>query len=105
MNMQACDDFAKADAALNDSYKQIIAKDKEDALFLDGLKKAQRAWTAFRDAEVDANFPLEENQDLRGEYGSMYPMLYCTAQTDLTNQRRKTLESWLKDGAPYNIQG
>ena len=54
MNAEACDAYKRVDAQLNDAYKQILRDYQGDQTFLDKLKKAQRAWLAYRDAHLDA---------------------------------------------------
>ena len=91
-------DFGKADAELNSVWKSILAKYKDQPQFLDKLKAAQRLWLQFRDAELEAQYPLAKGQDARTQYGSMYPTCYSGAKAKLTRQRTEQLKAWL-DGA------
>src|SRR5215471_10453531 len=50
-NTDAQQEYAKADAKLNQVYKRILHDYAQDKLFLDKLKAAQRAWITFRDAQ------------------------------------------------------
>ena len=43
----------EADKALNAAYKELVAKYADDSLFRAKLKKAQRAWIAYRDLELE----------------------------------------------------
>lgn len=78
--------FKKADAALNATYAQLMAK-------LSGrsgqkLKLAQRAWIAFRDAECAL-------QGSAVEGGSAQPMVVATCMAGLTEQRVRELRAYL----------
>ncbi len=83
MNETALEDFQKADARLNVTYKKLLA-----SLDADGKKKliaAERAWVAYRDAQAD----FEADLEARG--GSMAPMIYNETCTELTEARIKEL--------------
>lgn len=92
MNESACQEFKKADAELNATYAKIRSEYKDDAAFLEKLQKAQKAWMAFRDAELEALYPAA---DKAAEYGSVFPMCLCTAQAALTAQRVEQLKRWV----------
>ena len=98
INECASKDFDTADKELNQTYKAILAKYKDDALFLTQLRKAQEAWIKFRDAELDAKFPLAPGKNPRVEYGSMYSMCYFSEKAQLTRQRSEQLKDLLKTG-------
>jgi uncharacterized protein YecT (DUF1311 family) len=89
MNECAGKAFDAADAKLNDAYKQIEGRLKDDAASKKLLVDAQRAWVAFRDAEC--NF----QGGPRAEAGSMYPMVVASCQAALTNGRLKDLQGYL----------
>lgn len=89
MNAQSRKDFKKADTELNTVYKKVIAL-LPDQKSVDLLRKAQRAWVAFRDA--NAAFHADE---MRG--GSAAPLLFYGQQTQLTKARLKHLQRYLKD--------
>lgn len=97
MNQCAADDYAKADKALNDVWKALMAKEKENKAYTNKLREAQRAWIAFRDAEVAAMYACAE-ENPRFCWGSMYPLLYNTELATLTEARTKTLKSYLEHG-------
>ena len=92
MNQEAAKNFKKADKELNSVYNQILKEYQADTKFITNLKVAQRAWIKFRDAEMNALFPEEDTQV---QYGSVFPMCWSTAITDLTNERVKKLKVWL----------
>lgn len=92
MQDKACDDFKKADAELNKAYKKILYEYKHDKVFIEKLKKAQKAWLTYRDAHIESIYPVE---DKASEYGSVYGMCYCTAKKELTEQRTKMLKQWV----------
>lgn len=91
MQSQTCAEFKKADEALNKTYKRILADYKNEKTFLEKLKKAQRAWLAYRDAHLEAIYPEED----KSYYGSVFGMCACTDKKELTEQRTKELKKWL----------
>lgn len=88
MNICAQEDYEKADAALNKVYGKVVGALSDDAHAKDLLKKSQRAWIAFRDAECDF-------QTVDNEGGTIYPMVYVGCQQSLTEARTKQLQSVL----------
>jgi uncharacterized protein YecT (DUF1311 family) len=93
MNQDACRQYKNADTDLNKVYNQILSEYKADTAFVPKLKAAQRAWLAFRDAQMEALYPEPDKQMA---YGSVFPMCHCTALTRLTKQRTQELRQWLK---------
>jgi uncharacterized protein YecT (DUF1311 family) len=89
MNECAGKAFNEADAKLNDAYKQIEGRLKDNAASKKLLVDAQRAWVAFRDAEC--NF----QGGPRAEAGSMYPMVVFGCQETLTDNRLKDFQRYL----------
>ncbi len=95
LNDCAGEQFAAADAELNRVYKAILEKYKQDPLFVEKLRAAQRAWLTYRDAEIEAKYPHNKEP---GHYGSSIRMCYPLYQAQLTQERTKKLREWL-DGA------
>jgi uncharacterized protein YecT (DUF1311 family) len=91
MNQDACGEFKKSDAQLNQAYKKILAARASDKVFVQKFKSAQRAWIAFRDAELKALYP----SDQPGFYGSSLPMCQCAVLARLTDDRARQLQGWL----------
>ncbi|MFC0877590.1 lysozyme inhibitor LprI family protein [Saccharicrinis sp. FJH2] len=96
MNQEAFDSFAEADSVLNVIYQQIFIEYANDRTFLENLKKSQRLWIKFRDAEMEARFPMDERSHY---YGSMFPMCYAAIKKSLTEDRIRQLRVWI-DGLP-----
>jgi uncharacterized protein YecT (DUF1311 family) len=94
-NEDACAGFKQADALLNKNYNQILKQYRKDAAFLRKLKIAQRAWVAYRNAQVEALYP---EPDKRTAYGSIYPTCRCLALAKVTTLRAEDLRRWI-DGA------
>ncbi len=89
MNAQARSDFARADAELNKTYQEVLAK--LPTVETQKLKEAQRAWIASRDAEA-ARAAKE------AEGGSMAPTLRYETMTDLTRKRVTELKAMIDNG-------
>ena len=85
MNVCADARYKKADAKLNETYRDIMKRMSDDAEGRKLLQTVQRAWIAFRDAECafSAN-------DSKG--GSIYPMLISECLEELTNARAEQLK-------------
>jgi uncharacterized protein YecT (DUF1311 family) len=94
INAQACAGFAAADRELNAVYQAVLRQNAADKRFTAKFRAAQRAWVAFRDAEMAARYPAE---DIQREYGTMYNSCYCTEVAALTGQRTEALMRW-RDG-------
>ena len=88
-------EYEKADAELNRVYKAILEKYKADPLFLEKLRAAQRAWLAYRDAEIAAKYP---HADEPRYYGSIFPMCDALYRAQLTQERTRKLREWLDGG-------
>ncbi|TPK65432.1 DUF1311 domain-containing protein [Mesorhizobium sp. B2-4-19] len=89
MNQCAGKDFDAADKKLNDAYKQIESRLKDNAASKKLLVDAQRAWVAFRDAECKfQGGPIDQA-------GTVYPMVVANCQTALTNDRLKDFQTYL----------
>ena len=89
-SVRACADraFQASDARLNDLYKQITARLKDDADTKKLLTAAQRSWVGFRDAEC--SFATSAAAD-----GSAHPMLVAQCRTELTDKRAGELKTYL----------
>ena len=97
LNACASGDFAKSDKELNQTYQSLVKKEADDPLFICKLRLAQKAWLAFRDADLDARFACSE-YDARICCGSMYPMSFLSRKAELTRERTKHLKQILEDG-------
>ncbi len=93
MNQCSSVTYEAADKELNRVYKQINESYKDDRKFIEKLTIAQRAWIAFRDAELEMKYPGEDKQSA---YGSSYSMCANMYMSHLTIQRIETLKHWLK---------
>ena len=82
-------EYQKADAALNKSYRELMAK-LDDEGQKSVLKTAQQAWIKYRDANCE--FAAYQN---RG--GTIYPVVYTGCLTSMTTARTKELQQTLKD--------
>jgi uncharacterized protein YecT (DUF1311 family) len=89
LNQCAAESYAKADEGLNRAYKRIVQKlkgqDQAAGLFV----KAQKSWIAFRDSEC-----AFVSSGASG--GSIYPMIYSMCLEQVTKDRVKQLQNYLK---------
>ena len=92
MNEASCAKFDGADRALNAVYKQLLVNGTKDQEFLANLRRAQKAWLAFRDAQIRVLYGARDNTV---RYGTVWPMCACDAKTSLTADRTKQLQAML----------
>lgn len=92
LNQTACSEYQAADKKLNAIYQQVLARHEIEPTVTAKIKTSQRAWLAFRDAQLEAIYPASAK---RQEYGSVYPMCSCSESTALINQRIEQLSGWL----------
>ena len=85
-------DYKSADDELNKTYQQLLKKAAGDPVALRKIRAAQKAWVAFRDAQIAALYPAENKQK---EYGTVFPMCANLALADLTRQRTRMLKEML----------
>jgi len=92
LNTCATADLTAADEELNRVYREVLTRYTDDPLFRERLKTAQRAWLAFRDAELGAIFPHDREP---GYYSSMFPYCRQSWLSLMTRQRTEELRRWL----------
>ena len=97
----ACDKYHEADGEMNVVYKKVIARHSGERLFIQNLRKAQRAWVAFRDAEIAAIWPVAEGDP--HPWGSVWPMCECTELQAITQERTRQLREWLATGVEGDV--
>ena len=96
LNQCSLDDYTAADKKLNDTWKKLMAKFKSDKTATAKLKTAQKAWIAFRDAELEAQFACDAKD--APCWGSMEPMLRNGVMQELTEARTERLQKYIDDG-------
>lgn len=92
MNQCADIGYKEADAELNRVFQSIKSDYKDDADFLDKLKKAQLAWIQLRDADFALKYPYADDQKY---YGSSFPMCADAYKKQLILQRIEFLKQWI----------
>jgi len=92
MNKDANEEYIKVDKELNIVYQKILTEYKSDSIFIDKLKRTQRIWISYKDAELEMKFPAKNKQF---EYGSVYPMCVSLFLKEMTNVRTEKLRVWL----------
>lgn len=92
MNLDSIAQFKKAEDEMTDLYQRIIQRyskaPETNPALVDKLRKAQRAWIAFRDAHMEAVFPSD------GVHFSARPMCAAGLQAELTRTRIEQLKEW-----------
>lgn len=103
LNACAGQAFSKADAELNAVYRQVLARHADAPVALARIKAAQRLWVQLRDADLEARYPVGEDEDPRLLYGSMYPMLHSEAKAALTATRTAFLRNQFLERSEYDL--
>jgi uncharacterized protein YecT (DUF1311 family) len=91
LNRAAGDDLKVATAEMTRLLDRLRARATGRPDALAKLAKAQAAWEAYRDAQIDAEWPAAD----RGQYGSAHPMCVTTVLTALTRARVAELQQML----------
>jgi uncharacterized protein YecT (DUF1311 family) len=93
----AGEELKRVQRRLDQTYQQLLSsveKDPDTApVALKKIKAAQAAWLAYRDAYIEAMYPLENKQR---EYGSMYPMEVASVLADLTQRQIAAVQDLLE---------
>jgi len=90
MNICSGQDYKRADATLNKSYKELVANLERDRR--QKLKQVQIAWIKYRDLQC-------EFDSSRYDGGSMESLVHSSCLTRITEQRNKDLEAMLKEAS------
>ena len=91
MNKTAYTAYEESDKRLNEVYQLILSEYKLDTAFINSLKKSQRIWIQFRDAELEMKYPNYKDRN----YGSVYPTCRAFYLKELTDKRIETLQVWI----------
>ena len=83
----------QADALLRATYQKLLISLKGNRTATAKVVQAQRAWVAFRDAEMAAEWPVSAGEDAQVLYGSVHPFCYAEMLEALTMDRVKTLRA------------
>jgi uncharacterized protein YecT (DUF1311 family) len=94
LNKCAGEEYQMAESEMHKVYAAIQKQYQDDSKFLEKLKLSQQAWIKFRDAEVAAHYP---HQDEPGYYGSVLPMCLNGLLSELTRIRTLQLQKWLQE--------
>lgn len=96
INDCAAREARKADDVLNSTYQEVLGKLKSDKTATARMVAAEKAWIAFRDAELAADYPVADGANPNLLYGSVHPFCYYNTRTALTLERLKTLRDRMK---------
>jgi uncharacterized protein YecT (DUF1311 family) len=94
MNFNANKVYLEWEKKMQKVLMAAIDRNKQDKLFVANLKKSQKLWEAWREAEIETFYPNYE--DSNQFYGSMQPLCHYSKLIDWTEQRIKQLEIYSK---------
>ncbi|MFA6455656.1 MAG: lysozyme inhibitor LprI family protein [Bacteroidota bacterium] len=89
INRDALQEYERADHQPNEIYRQVLLSHQKDDQFCQTLKKAQRFWIQYRDAQLNLKFPPRKEKSY---YQSVLPMVQASLLTELTLQRTEELK-------------
>lgn len=92
MNSCEAERYARADALMNHTYRELLSQFKAQTDFIAKLTAAQATWLKFRRADIDSFFYAK---DKIGTYGSVYPMCRSLLLIHLTGARTSELKTML----------
>jgi uncharacterized protein YecT (DUF1311 family) len=92
MNEAAEERLKAAEAEMVKVLDSLIRKAEGKPEAVKKLRRAQAAWEAYRDAQIDAVWPFPE----RGSYGSVYRMCFAEVKRQLIETRTRELKSMLE---------
>lgn len=95
MTICAAEEAKAAEAELEKRYQDLLTGVRQQPSDVDSreldmtratenIKAAQSAWVRYRDAYIDATFPLENKQQ---EYGTMYSMRVSGIRADMAREQ------------------
>lgn len=87
----ACRGAKEAKERLDSIYNAIVKAYSYDERFLKYLEESQKAWVAYRDAEMKAIYPPE----YREAYGSMHRYCECSKAEQIIGIRIQELNQWV----------
>jgi uncharacterized protein YecT (DUF1311 family) len=90
MNQESTAEYQRADAEMNRVYRQALERLKPNLAASEDLKKAQRAWVAFRDAHLESIYPTRSLT----ESGSLTATCRATELQELTLARLAQLRTF-----------
>lgn len=91
LNAVACNELKTVENRLNQVYREVMTKYKNDKVFIYQLIKAQQKWVEFKDAYVDSMYIPQ----YKSSYGSVLPMCQCHFIENIINDRIKQLQVWV----------
>jgi uncharacterized protein YecT (DUF1311 family) len=82
---------------LNRVFRRVVERHAENHAFIEKMKAAERAWIVFRDAELEARYPVKPGEQPTFTYGSVWPSCLAEERMALTRKRTAELTQWLED--------
>jgi uncharacterized protein YecT (DUF1311 family) len=95
MNECAAREAKEADRTLNATFQKLLNKLKDDKVATAKVVAAENAWIAFRDAELAADWPVDERENPNARYGSVHPFCYYEELASMTRERVRKLRMYM----------
>lgn len=87
----SCNDYLKLKKEMDAVSQKIFDDYERDFAFISKFKKAQSAWEAHRDAQLEMIF----SSDNKSVYGTNYATCRCNNLVEMTNERLSYLVRWI----------
>lgn len=91
INLSQQDIYVRQRALLDKTINAIKKEYQENNSLIENLEKSQEVWLHYSDAQILVKYPKDDYI----HETSVYNLCYFIYLTELTNQRIKTLETWL----------
>jgi uncharacterized protein YecT (DUF1311 family) len=94
MHVCAGEEAKRVNAEMDALYRKLLARVTNEPNAVAKITAAQKAWTVYRDAYIEAMWPADNKQ---GEYGSMYPTEADMLWVELTRRQIAALQALLDE--------
>ena len=91
-----------SESRLNQVYNEVLHLYRDNPVFTEKLKAAQRQWHAYRDAHIEALYPAP---DKMSAYGSVYPSCLGNEKERLALRRIEELMRWVEGHPEGDVCG
>ena len=96
MHVCANEEAKRVNAELDDTYRKLLSAAANSSYEPEAVAKianAEKAWVAYRDAYIEANYPAKDKQ---GVYGTIFPMQVDLLWVKLTRKHIEELNDLLR---------
>lgn len=89
-------ELKQSEQKLNTIYRDLLKEYVKNIPFTKNLKISQKAWLAYREADLLMKYPEADTDKAQELWGTIYPFCKNLFYIDYNNKRVKYLSKWLK---------